>query len=252
MDETFIYILACIWGTLDKIGDDAIDIYNAKHGTFLLEFAKILRVIIIITLLYIPKNIWLYIFIFIYSYAYATSITDEYLSDNYVTSSCILFTILSAGFIYMNRNGYSILNVLFCWVVAFSACIGFVPDGFISLMELWKIKLPTSIQNALNEEVGETKVLIRCAALNINIIIICLLQLYIKTNDLRIAATAFCLAWICYYRTSVINQVYNLYFNPNYTTQTEKRHRTQKNKQVKQYDPINMMSRFQEYIFKQT
>ena len=33
MHEWLIYALSCVWGGIDKLGDDAIDIYEAKHGT---------------------------------------------------------------------------------------------------------------------------------------------------------------------------------------------------------------------------
>ena len=63
MNEWQIYALSCIWGGIDKLGDDAIDIYHAKHGTMFMEFGKIVRLVVIFVLLFIPQNIWLYLFI---------------------------------------------------------------------------------------------------------------------------------------------------------------------------------------------
>ena len=244
MNELYIYLLSSLWGSLDKIGDDAIDIYKVKHGTYWLEFAKIIRIVIICTLLFIPKNIWLYIYIFIYSFSYFTAIPDEYLSDSYATSSGIIFSMLSAFYIYINRKQFTIKEVALCYVIAFTTCMAFVPDGIVSIMTFWNVHIPKHISNILNEEVGQTKLLLRCFALGLTILIVCLIQLFIKNNDLRIASTAFALAWVCYYRVSVFNQTYNLFFNENYTTERESENRILKEKQVYKYDIKNMIYSF--------
>ena len=54
MNEWQIYALSCIWGSIDKLGDDVIDIYHAKHGTVFMEFGKIVRGMIMFLLLFIP------------------------------------------------------------------------------------------------------------------------------------------------------------------------------------------------------
>lgn len=245
MNEWHIYALSCIWGAIDKLGDDAIDIYHAKHGTMFMEFGKIVRLVVIFILLFIPENIWLYLYIFIYSFAYSTAIPDEYLSDPYASASSLVFAILSAGLIMYHRKEYSLMPVIFCYVVAFIACIAFVPDGFISLMELWKISIPTKVKNVLNEEVGVTKLVIRSVALGINLFVILVFQAYVELDDLRIASSAFCMGWVCYYGISILSQLYHLILAPHYTKKEEKKNRKNKEKQVKKYDLKNMASRFQ-------
>ena len=245
MNEWHIYALSCIWGAIDKLGDDAIDIYHAKHGTMFMEFGKIVRLVVIFILLFIPQNIWLYLFIFIYSFAYSTAIPDEYLSDPYASASALVFTILSVGLILYHRKEYTIRPVIFCYIISFIACIAFVPDGFVSLMELWKIPVSTNIKNILNQEVGITKLIIRIIALIINVIVILILQAYVEINDLRVASSAFCMGWICYYSISILSQIYHLYFAPHYTKHEETKNIRLKNKQVKRYDLKNMATRFQ-------
>ena len=245
MNEWQIYALSCLWGSIDKLGDDAIDIYHAKHGTVFMEFGKLVRAMIMFLLLFIPENIWLYIYIFIYSFAYSTAIPDEYLSDPYATASSIVFTILSVGFIIYNRNEYSLKPIVFCYIVAFIACIAFIPDGLVSLVELWNIPIPIKVKNVLNEEVGITKVIIRSIALCINVITILMIQKYVDNDDLRVASSAFCMGWICYYGISILSQIYHLFFAPHYTKEEERKNRIIKEKQVKRYDLKNMASRFQ-------
>ena len=245
MNEWQIYALSCIWGGIDKLGDDAIDIYHAKHGTMFMEFGKIVRLVVIFVLLFIPQNIWLYLFIFIYSFAYSTAIPDEYLSDPYASASALVFTILSASLIFYHRNEYSFRPVIFCYIVAFIACCAFVPDGFVSLMELWKVPIPPKIKNVLNEEVGVTKLFIRIIALIINVFVILIIQAYVELDDLRIASSAFCMGWVCYYGISILSQAYHLVLAPHYTKKDEVKNRRHKDKQVKKYDLKNMVGRFQ-------
>ena len=245
MNEWQIYALSCIWGSIDKLGDDVIDIYHAKHGTVFMEFGKIVRGMIMFILLFIPENIWLYIYIFIYSFAYSTAIPDEYLSDPYATASSLVFTILSVGLIIYNRNEYSTRPVIFCYMVAFIACSAFVPDGLVSLLQLWKIPIPKQVKDVLNEEVGVTKLIIRLVALCINLVTILVIQAYVDNDDLRVASSAFCMAWVCYYGISILSQIYHLVFAPHYTKEEERKNRKIKDKQVKRYDLKNMASRFQ-------
>ena len=245
MNEWHIYALSCIWGTIDKLGDDAIDIYHAKHGTMFMEFGKIVRLVVIFVLLFIPQNIWLYLFIFIYSFAYSTAIPDEYLSDPYASASCLVFTILSIGLIFYHRKEYAYKPVIFCYIVAFVACIAFIPDGVISLLELWKVPIPKKIKGILNQEVGVTKLVIRSVALCINLATILIIQAYVEMDDLRIASSAFCMGWVCYYGISILSQLYHLLLAPHYTKSEETKNRRIKDKQVKRYDLKNMAYRFQ-------
>ena len=244
MNEWHIYALSCVWGAIDKLGDDAIDIYHAKHGTMFMEFGKIVRLAVIFILLFIPENIWLYLYVFIYSFAYSTAIPDEYLSDPYASASSLVFAILSGGLILYHLNEYSLMPVMFCYMVAFIACIAFVPDGFVSLMELWKIPIPPKVKNVLNEEVGVTKLVLRGAALVINLFVVLVIQAYVELDDLRIASSAFCMGWVCYYGISILSQLYHLILAPHYTQDEERKNRKTKEKQVKKYDLKNMFSRF--------
>ena len=244
MHEWLIYALSFVWGGIDKLGDDAIDIYEAKHGTMFMEFGKIVRLVVMLVLLYIPENIWLYVYNFIYSFGYSTAIPDEYLSDPYASASSLVFTILSAGLIMYHRKEYSLMPVIFCYIVAFIACSAFVPDGLVSLMELWKLPIPAKVKNVLNEEVGVTKLIIRVIALMINLVVILTIQAYVEVDDLRIASSAFCMAWVSYYGISILSQLYHLLLAPHYTKKSEQKNREKKEKQVKKYDLNNMASRF--------
>ena len=125
--------------------------------------------------------------------------------------------------------------------MAFIACCAFVPDGFVSLMELWKVPIPPKIKNVLNEEVGVTKLFIRIIALIINVFVILIIQAYVELDDLRIASSAFCMGWVCYYGISILSQAYHLVLAPHYTKKEESKNRRHKDKQVKKYDLKNMV-----------
>ena len=68
---------------------------------------------------------------------------------------------------------------------------------------------------------------------------------YVEMDDLRIASSAFCMGWVCYYGISNLSQLYHLILAPHYTKSEESKNRPIKEKQVKRYDLKNMASRFQ-------
>ena len=88
MNEWHIYALSCVWGAIDKLGDDAIDIYHAKHGTMFMEFGKIVRLVVIFILLFIPENIWLYLYVFIKKMCWILATTYNFFNLPLLISGC--------------------------------------------------------------------------------------------------------------------------------------------------------------------
>ena len=215
MQQNIIYTLCFFWGVIDKLGDDAIDIHHFTHGSLYMEFFKIIRIILLFILLSLSGNIWLYLFIFIYAYNvmrielfYPYYTKNEYVSDPYITSSSILFTLLSVIYIYYHYKEYHLVGVAITCGIAAIACSGFITD--ILSVSLRQIN-PQFYNSKLTEEIGPTKIVIRLITICVNIICMYLSYLYVKPLSLQIACIGFLITWSSYFFISVVTQTYILH-----------------------------------------
>ena len=109
------YQLAIVWffiGIFGKIYDDAIDMYFIKHGTFFLEFVKIILIGLTIGLLITTPDIYTPLSIFFQFSCGPIVDYEAFLNDNYWCSISIIISIYAAIYIYANFKEYKIIDII--------------------------------------------------------------------------------------------------------------------------------------------
>jgi len=230
-----IYYLSFICGILLKIGDDMLDIYNYKHGDFWPELIKVILTISFTILILKYNNIWGYYSLF-GIWALSILAPHQYFEDNYAKALTISFTILPLFYIISNFRYYKISSIIIANLIYSILVIPF----FIQDITFWYDIFNIKVNNWVYEEVGVNKLIIRSLLIVISIIMIFIVNKYQITSNLyetkfNIGYTSFSLFMIGYFSVSVINQIYNLYFNKKYTKHREECNKLKNKKQILKY-----------------
>lgn len=247
MNKKILCLLSFITGILVKTGDDMLDIYKFKHGNVYAEFLKVLITMFFSILITKSDNLWVYLSV-LGIWGCWVSAPHQYIEDSYARIMSMIFTILPLIYIfnkfdfnklYAINTLYSLLIGLFLFVI-----IGFpfyIQDSlfFYHMFDMFDI-FDFKNKDWVYEEVGIKKLILRSLGIILSIIILYFVNNYKITNFLtetgfKMGFTCFALMIIGYYIVSVINQIYNLYFNKNYTVDDEKNNKIKHKKDITKY-----------------
>lgn len=250
MNNNILSLISFIAGILLKTGDDMLDIYKFNHVNIYIEFLKVLITIFFTILITKSDNLWVYLSV-LCVWGCWISAPHQYIEDNYARIMSIVFTILPLIYILKMFN----LNTLYSFNKISSLLIGlflFIVIGFpfyiqdslffyhiFDTFDIFDIKN----KDWVYEEVGTTKLILRSLGMILSIIILYIVNNYKITNYLtetnyKDGFNCFSLIMIGYYIVSVINQIYNLYFNKKYTINDENKNKIKHKKDIIKYKNI--------------
>jgi len=218
---TLNYLLWFLVGIFGKIYDDCVDIYFIKHGTFLLEFIKIIVTSLGLLILTIKPNIYTYLILGLL-FSISAIDTNGYLSDKYWCSITICTLCFCYYHILLNIKNYTIKNLFLIGIIN---AIIFIPQAsgnnsfngsFIQYLNknFSKIKTLLSWCNKYSENLEISVQKLICRIYNIIWYVILLHTIFIiKNRDIINHINEGLYFNIGYAFISVLNQYYNLYIN---------------------------------------
>jgi hypothetical protein len=241
------YLLWFLVGIFGKIYDDCVDIYFIKHGTFLLEFIKIIVTSLGLLILTIRSNIYTYISLALL-FSLGILDTNGYLNDRYWCAITICTVCFCYYHILLNIKNYTIKN-LFILAIIYGLIFlpqasgnntlnGFLIDYLYENFLIIKTLLLWTYQYSDDLEISVQK--LRCRFCNIIWFMVLLYIIFaVKNKDIISHKDVithineilyFCIG---YASISVLNQYYNLYINNIYEKNCEKLQKKREKKKKK-------------------
>lgn len=249
MNNNILFLISFITGILLKTGDDMLDIYNFDHGNIYAEFLKVLITMFFTILITKSDNLWVYLSV-LGIWGCWVSAPHQYIEDNYARTMSMIFTILPLIYIFKKIDFNTLhLNTIFSWLIGLFLFIvlGFpfyIQDSlfFYHMFDIFDI-FNFKNKEWVYEEVGINKLILRSLGILLSIIILYFVNnykitKYLTETNYKQGFNCFSLMIIGYYIVSVINQIYNLYFNKNYTTDHENKNKIKHKKDIIKYKNI--------------
>ena len=211
MDKWFVYFFTIIFACSSKLYDDQIDFYNKKHGDFLLELLKII-IISSFTLIFLSDNVYIYTFIFFIFFIGLFQPKDVYFEDVFLTWVIIIYGIVSFILFLIKSKNKNIF--IFIVMVIINGFPFFIQEDcyIVDYLNLSKYQLKDT-----NKEVGYNKLILRSFGIIISLLFIFFFNKkvceYTKDPSIIIGLQTMSLSYSVYFFTSVINQIYVLYFS---------------------------------------
>lgn len=250
MNNLILSLLSFITGILLKTGDDMLDIYKFNHGNVYAELLKVLITMFFTILITKSDSLWVYLSV-LGIWGCWVSAPHQYIEDSYAKIMSMVFTILPLIYIfkifdfktlYSLNTIFSLLIGLFLFIV-----IGFpfyIQDSlfFYHIFDIFDI-FNFKNKDWVYEEVGITKLILRSLGIILSIIILYFVNnykitKYLTETNYKVGFNCFSLMIIGYYIVSVINQIYNLYLNKNYTTYDENKNKLKHKRDIIKYKNI--------------
>jgi hypothetical protein len=250
MNNNILSLISFITGILLKTGDDMLDIYKFNHGNIYAEFLKVLITMFFTILIIKSDNLWVYLSV-LGIWGCWVSAPHQYIEDSYARIMSIIFTIFPIIYIFNKfdfiklkflNTLYSLAIGLFLFII-----IGFpfyIQDSlfFYHIFDIFDI---FDIKNKewVYEEVGINKLILRSLGILLSIIILYFVNnykitKYLTETNYKQGFNCFSLMIIGYYIVSVINQIYNLYFNKNYNINDENKNKLKHKRDIIKYKNI--------------
>lgn len=250
MNNNILCLLSFITGIFVKTGDDMLDIYKFNHGNVYAELLKVLITMCFTILISKSDNLWVYLSV-LGNWGCWVGAPHQYIEDSYARIMSIIFTILPLIYIFnkFDFNKLRALNTLYSLVIGLFLfiIIGFpfyIQDSlfFYHIFDIFDI-FDFKNKDWVYEEVGIRKLILRSLGIILSIIILYFVNNYkitkfLTETDYKKGFNCFALMIIGYYLVSVINQIYNLYFNKNYTINDESKNKIKHKKDIIKYKKL--------------